>query len=87
MVLTTNSGLLKPRMALPFLADKKNSIADLIVAKRAPDESEDSQEQEESGPLAAARDLLAAIEAKDPEAISAALSAHQELSSTDESEE
>lgn len=66
-------------MGLPFLDDKKKSIADLIVSERRPDESKEEEAKPSEGLMAASQDLIDAVHSKDASAVHAALMAHREL--------
>lgn len=63
---------------LPFLADKKKSIADVLTAERAPDEPKEKSTHSD-GMLAAAQDLISAVHAKDHKAVADALQAAHEM--------
>ena len=63
---------------LPFLQEKKKSIADVIVNERRPDEPIEKSTHSD-GMLAAAQDLISAVHAKDHKAVADALQAAHEM--------
>lgn len=77
-------------MALPFLKNKQQSVAGLIMKHRAPDGIKDDMPEEPSdnqGLHSAASDLMNAVHAKDIPAIAAAMKAAFEIMQSEPSQE
>lgn len=63
---------------MPFLLDKKKSVADVITSERNPDEPKEESTHSD-GMLAASQDLINAVHAKDHKAVADALQAAHEM--------
>lgn len=67
-------------MNLPFLAKNKQKISGAIMTKvRSPDAPETEEDQSNQGLLAAARDLITAVQAGDEKGVAQALQAAFEI--------
>lgn len=71
---------------LPFLKHKQQSVAGLIIKRRAPDQPEDSQDQPSAHAMECAKSILAAIEAKDEKGLAKALEMFQSGKSEEKEE-
>lgn len=66
-------------MALPWMHNKQKSVAGVIMEVRKPDEGQEPESNEDSAMLAAAEDILRAIESKDPKHLAHALQAAYDI--------
>lgn len=69
-------------MALPWMKDKNKSMAGIIMDVRKPDEtSQEPESNEDSAMMAAAEDILRAIEMKDAKHLAHAMQAAYDICS------